>query len=175
MSAEMIQDRRRIKTEQGLIRTRDFCRDTHSKVGHFILTAASIKRDLFPRDMSAALPSYYLPLILLAPSDSHEFKPRSCRGGDLPSEMSLNRQGCIVRSPANGVAPSALRCGPVEPRLDLKLGQKPTNATIKAIIDEWIVPALVEQFLASAGVARGGSAGCAQPELAALRRAKICT
>jgi hypothetical protein len=89
--------------------------------------------------------------------------------------MSLNRQGCIVLRPASEVVPSVPRCGPVEPRLDLQLGQRPTSAAIKAIIDEWIVPTLVEQFLASAEVARGGSAGRAQPELAALRRAKICT
>jgi hypothetical protein len=45
---------------------------------------------------------------------------------------------------------------------------EPKQALVRVIIDKWLVPVLVEQFLASAAVARAPSAEGSHPKLSGL-------
>lgn len=47
------------------------------------------------------------------------------------------------------------RC--LEPRLEFKMPSEPNDALMKAIVDEWIVPAMVDQFLTLSGHSRAHS------------------
>ena len=52
----------------------------------------------------------------------------------------------------------------LEPRLEFKMPSEPNDALTRAIVDEWIVPAMVDQFLTLNGLSRARSARLSEAE-----------
>lgn len=75
----------------------------------------------------------------------------------MPSEAELRRNRRIPRSLVHGAMPRSARARSFEPRLEFKMPPEPNDALIKAVIDEWIVPAMVDQFLTLNGYSRARS------------------
>jgi hypothetical protein len=65
----------------------------------------------------------------------------------LQSEAKLRRNRSIPRTPGNGAIGAVARDRRLEPRLEFKMPPEPNDALIRAVVDEWIVPAMVDQFL----------------------------
>ena len=82
----------------------------------------------------------------------------------MPSEAKLRLNRRIPRTLVNGALRMVARDRCLEPRLEFEIPSEPNDGLIKAIIDEWIVPALVDQFLASNGDIRARSARLSDAE-----------
>ena len=82
----------------------------------------------------------------------------------MPSEAKLRRNRRIPRTPVNGALRTVARDRCLEPRLEFKMPSEPNDGLIRAIIDEWIVPALVDQFLTLNGDIRARSARLSDAE-----------
>jgi len=82
----------------------------------------------------------------------------------LPSEAKLRRNPRIPRALVNGAIGTVARDRCLEPRLEFKMPTEPNDALIRAVIDEWIVPAMVDQFLTLNGDIRARSARLSDAE-----------
>ncbi len=75
----------------------------------------------------------------------------------MPSEAQLRRSRRIRRTLVDGAIGTVARDRCSEPRLEFKMPPEPNDALIRAVIDEWIVPAMVDQFLTLNGDIRARS------------------
>ena len=82
----------------------------------------------------------------------------------MPSEAKLRRNRRIPRTLVNGAIGTVARDRCLEPRLEFKMPPEPNDALIRAVIDEWIVPAMVDQFLTLNGHIRARSARLSDAE-----------
>jgi hypothetical protein len=68
-----------------------------------------------------------------------------------------------------------LRAIGAEPRLEFKMTPEPNDALIRAVIDEWIVPAMVDQFLTLNGDIRARSIRPSDAEHSVFMGVRIST